>query len=108
MKLAAVARLAHQLMKHTRAEGGTVSAGPTGRGGLGSILGGLLGQSGSTPSSFGMAGGGLADGLRGRGLGQQVDSWVAPGENHPVAPHELEDAFYPAELDEAARHAGTD
>ena len=52
--------------------------------------------------------GGLLDGLRGRGLGRQVDSWVAPGENHPVAPHELESAFNPAELDEAARHAGTD
>jgi uncharacterized protein YidB (DUF937 family) len=33
---------------------------------------------------------------------------VGHGENHPVAPHELEQAFQPEELDEAARHAGTD
>lgn len=52
--------------------------------------------------------GGLLDGLNGRGLGRQVDSWVAPGKNHPVASHELENAFEPAELDEAARHAGAD
>ncbi|WP_052215112.1 YidB family protein [Belnapia sp. F-4-1] len=127
VKLAAVALLAHQLTKHTRAEEGATSAVPTGGGGLGGILGGLLGQGGSAPSSFGMGGGGLGgmlggllgggavgglggllDGLRGQGLGRHVDSWVAPGENHPVAPHELQNAFDPNELDEAARHAGTD
>jgi uncharacterized protein YidB (DUF937 family) len=127
VKLAAIALLAHQLMKHARTEEGATSAGPTVGGGLGGILGGLLGQGGSASSSFGTPGGGLGgmlgglfgggavgglggllDGLRGRGLGRQVDSWVAPGENHPVAPHELENAFNPAELDEAARHAGTD
>jgi uncharacterized protein YidB (DUF937 family) len=115
VKLAAMALLAHQLMKHARAEGGTASAGPTSGGGLGGILGGLLGQGGTSPSSFGTGGGGLSgmlggllDGLRGQGLGRHVDSWVAPGENHPVAPHELENAFEPTELDEAARHPGTD
>jgi uncharacterized protein YidB (DUF937 family) len=127
VKLAAMALLAHQLMKHARAEGSTASAGPTGGGGLGGILGGLLGQGGPSQSSFGTGGGGLGgmlggllgggavgglggllDGLRGQGLGKHVDSWVTPGENHPVAPHELENAFDTAELDEAARHAGTD
>lgn len=68
MKLAAEALLARHLMKHARAEGSMVSSGPTGGGGLG----------------------GLLVGLRGRGLGQQVDSWVAPGENHLLAAHELE------------------
>jgi len=33
---------------------------------------------------------------------------VGRGENHPVARHEVEHAFDPAELDEAARRAGTD
>jgi uncharacterized protein YidB (DUF937 family) len=80
VKLAAMALLAHQLMKHARAEGGTASAGPTGGGGLGGILGGLLGQGGPSPPSFGtesreLAGmlGGLLDGLRGQGLGRHVD-----------------------------------
>ena len=49
----------------------------------------------------------VLEGLRSRGLGRQVDSW-SRGENHPLAPHELENAFNPAELDEAAQHAGTD
>jgi len=69
---------------------------------MGGLLGGLLGG-----GAFGGLGG-LLDSFRGQGLGHKVDSWVAPGENHPVAPHELERAFDPAELDEAARHAGTD
>src|SRR5919202_1721091 len=68
----------------------------------GGLRGGLLG--GGAVGGLG----GLLDNLRGRGLGRQVGYWVAPGENHPVAPHELENAFDPAELDEAARHAGTD
>ena len=52
--------------------------------------------------------GGLLAGLRGHGLGQQVDSWVQPGANRPVAPQELERGFDPQELDEAAQRAGTD
>lgn len=122
VKMAAIALLAHQLMKHSQAEQGAVGAGQTGGGGLGGLLGGLLGQAGSATSGGGMGGllggllgggalsglGGLLGSLRGQGLGHKVDSWVAPGENHPVASHELEQAFDPAELDEAARHAGTD
>ncbi len=52
--------------------------------------------------------GGLLGGLRDQGLGQKVESWVGHGENHPVAPHEVERTFDPADLDEAARRAGTD
>ena len=129
VKLAAAALLAHQLMKHTRAEQGAASAEPTGGGGLGGLLGSLLGQGGASPTggpgvpgSGGLGGmlggllgggalgglGGLLGGLRDQGLGHKVESWVGHGENHPVAPHEVERAFDPTDLDEAARRAGTD
>jgi uncharacterized protein YidB (DUF937 family) len=127
VKMAAVALLAHQLMKHSQSGQDTASAGMGGVGGLGGLLGGLMGQSGSTSSTGGGLGGGmggmlggllgsgalgglggLLGNLRGQGLDRHVDSWVGHGENHPVAPHELERAFQPEELDEAARHAGTD
>ena len=129
VKLAAAALLAHQLMKHARAEPGGAHSEPTGAGGgLGGLLGGLLGQGGpgaptGTAGGGGFAGvlggllgggalggglGGLLGGLRDQGLAHKVDSWVGHGENHPVAPHEVERAFDPSEIDEAARHAGTD
>lgn len=140
--MAAMALLAHQLMKHSQSGSETANTGSASGGGLGGILGGLMGQ-GSTAgggglggmlgglmgqggaaigSSGGMGGmlggllgggalsglGGLLGNLRSQGLERHVNSWVSDGENHPVAPHELERAFHPDELDEAARHAGTD
>ena len=117
VKLAAGAFLAHQLMKHGNSAAGT--AGSPAGGGLSGMLGGLFG-SGAPSSGMGGALGGLLGGgalgglggllgnLRGQGLGREVDSWVSPGDNHPVAPAALEGAFDPQELDEAARHAGTD
>ena len=127
VKLAAVALLAHQLMKHAQPGQGPASSGMGGGGGLGGLLGGLMGQGGSASTVGGGLGGGLGGvlggllgggalsglggmlgNLRGQGLERHVDSWVGSGENHPVAPHELERAFHPEELDEAARHAGTD
>ena len=112
LKMAAVALLIQQLMKHSRSEAGTASgapapqsAPPQGGGGLGDILGGLLGGAGG-----GILGGlgGLLGGLRGHGLEQKVDSWVRPGPNQSVSADELSRAFDPKDLDEAARHAGTD
>lgn len=135
MKMAAVALLVHQLMKHARAgqaeapaanPGAAEHGAATTGGGLGDILGGLFGggqaNQGASGAGGGLlggllggAGGGLLSGLggllgslRGHGLGQQVDSWVGPGQNHPVSPTELERGLDPAALDEAARHAGTD
>ena len=131
VKLAAAALLAHQLMKHARTEQGAAGAEPAGGGGLGGLLGSLLGQGGpaaptggpgAPAGGGGLAGvlggllgggalgglGGLLGGLRDQGLGHKVESWVGQGENHPVAPHEVERAFDPADLDEAARRAGTD
>jgi uncharacterized protein YidB (DUF937 family) len=126
VKLAAIALLIHQLMKHARAEGRT--APQQDEGGLGGLLGGLFG--GGSPGTAsgrdgglggllgGLSGGGLGGlvgglggllgGLRGQGLGEQVDSWVNPGPNRPVSTQELERSFDPQELDEAARRAGTD
>ena len=132
VKLAAAALLAHQLMKHAQAERGAADATPAtgGGGGLGGLLGSLLGQGGPTlpaggpgaPSGGGLGDllggllgggalgglGGLLGGLRDQGLGHKVDSWVGHGQNQPVAPQEVERAFDPADLDEAARRAGTD
>ncbi|WP_165982198.1 YidB family protein [Dankookia rubra] len=137
VKLAAVALLIHQLMKHRQ---GDAMPQPEGGGGLGGLLGGLFGGGASGPASQGtsqgggfgggMGGGlggvlggllgsgagggllgglgGLLAGLRNHGLGQQVDSWVQPGTNQPVSPQELERGFDPHELDEAAQRAGTD
>jgi uncharacterized protein YidB (DUF937 family) len=82
--------------------GGLLGGGGSSGGGLGSLLGG--GGLGGLLGGLG----GMLGGLRERGLGQHVDSWVAPGANRPVASQELEGAFDPQELDEAARRAGTD
>jgi len=125
IKMAAVALLVQQLMKHARQEGAT-NAGPGqaepagsagnmgGLGDLGGLLGGLLGGGGRTGAAMAGGGGllgglaGMLGGLRSQGLGQQVDSWVGRGENQPVSPQDLERQFDPQDLDTAAREAGTD
>ncbi|MCR0983090.1 YidB family protein [Roseomonas populi] len=95
---------------------GSPMAGGAAGGGLGGLLGGLLGGQG-TPMSGGAGGGlggllgglgGLLGGLRSQGLGRQVDSWMAPGPNEGISPQDLESSIDPQDLDEAARHAGTD
>jgi uncharacterized protein YidB (DUF937 family) len=127
VKMAAVAFLIQQLMKHGRGNDGTVPAsnattGSGGGGGLGDILGGLLGGGGMAGGAGGLGGmlgggglggllgglSGMLGGMRSQGLGQQVDSWVAPGANQQVSPQDLERHFDPQDLDEAAQHAGTD
>ena len=96
-------------------EGAMSSGGAGGLGGLGALLGGgglgaLLSGAGGGGGLGGLLGGlgGMLGNLRGQGLGQQVDSWVSPGPNQHVSPQDLERGFDPAEIDEAARHAGTD
>ncbi len=137
VKIAAVGLLIHQLMKYRRSEQPAAEAPrDAGGGGLGGILGGLFGDgspaprraeapahplpgpASAPPPEGGLRGllvgpvlgglGGMLDSLRGQGMRQQVDSWVQPGQNQPVSPQELERAFAPGELDEAARRAGTD
>ena len=123
MQAAAVALLIQQLMKHARASGGeapqpqqipggTTNAGSAGAGGggIGDILGGLLGGAGGGALGGGLLSGlgGLLGGLRGRGIDDKVNSWVQPGPNQSVSADELSHAFDPKDVDEAARHAGTD
>ena len=96
--------------------GGGTPAASTGGGGLGGLLGGGPGAGGGLGALLGGGGlgallgglGGMLGGMRDRGLGQHVDSWVSPGANQPVSAREIENAFDPRELDEAARRAGTD
>jgi uncharacterized protein YidB (DUF937 family) len=86
---------------------GGVGGGSMASGGAGGGLGGLLGGGGGLG---GLLGGlaGMLGGMRGRGLSQQVDSWVSPNENQPVSAQDLEQHFDPRDLDEAAQQAGTD
>jgi uncharacterized protein YidB (DUF937 family) len=70
-------------------------------GGLGDILGQVLGGAGS--------GGGLGailDQLQRAGFGDQARSWVSTGENQPLPPGALDQAFGPGGLAEIARRAG--
>ena len=95
--------------------GGGTPAATAGGGGLGGLLGGGSGGGGlgTLLGGGGLGGllgglGGMLGGMRDKGLGQHVDSWVSPGANQPVSAREIESAFDPQELDEAARRAGTD
>lgn len=55
-----------------------------GGGGLGGLLGGLGGAG---------ALGALISQFQQKGYGQQVNSWVSPGPNQPIAPHQVADAL---------------
>jgi uncharacterized protein YidB (DUF937 family) len=84
--------------------GGLLGGG--GGGGLGDLLSGL-GRSG------GLSGGGLAGGLGGlldsfnqAGHGDIANSWVGPGENHPIAPNQLADALGPDTVDQLSQRTG--
>ena len=58
---------------------------------LSDIGGFFTGASGPSALSGGLAG--LIDQFRGRGQAEAADSWVAPGENKPVAAQDLEAAL---------------
>jgi uncharacterized protein YidB (DUF937 family) len=59
-------------------------------------LAGLLGQVLGGGNASGLAG--LTDRLRQGGLGAEVDSWIGPGANQPVAPDRLAAALGPQQL----------
>lgn len=61
---------------------------------------------GGRPGAAGL--GALVERLRAGGLADRVESWIATGENRPVAPQELERALGPQETDRMAREAGLD
>ena len=96
-----------------------------GGGGLGSILGGILGGSGGgggggalanpmlrllLPAVASMlANGGLGkilSGLKANGKGAAADSWVAKGENHPVAADDVREAAGDDEITSIAEKLG--
>jgi uncharacterized protein YidB (DUF937 family) len=71
-------------------------------------LGGLLGSLGGT-SAGGLLSGGLGElveRFRQNGQGEIADSWVAPGPNKEVAPHQLEQAIGPDVLASLTQQTG--
>lgn len=88
--------------------GGLLGSGQAGSPGLGGLLGGLAGGAGGAGLG-GLLGGGLGElsnRFRQNGHGDTVDSWIRPGPNRDVAPHELEQAIGPDVLDELMQHTG--
>jgi uncharacterized protein YidB (DUF937 family) len=69
--------------------------------GMGGILGGLGGMLGGGGGLGGLLGGlggagalgALINQFQQKGYGQQVNSWVGPGQNQPLAPAQVEDAL---------------
>jgi uncharacterized protein YidB (DUF937 family) len=84
-----------------------------GGGGLGGLLGGGSGGLGGMVgggSSTGMGGmgglGGLLEQFTRSGHGDRIQSWIGPGDNHPIAPNELEDALGPDTIDNLSQQTG--
>lgn len=73
-------------------------------GGLGGLLGGLGGG-----GLGGLLGGGLSelvDSFKQKGHGEVADSWVRPGPNQQIAPHQLEQAIDPDVLAHLTQQTG--
>jgi uncharacterized protein YidB (DUF937 family) len=88
-------------------------AGGGGLGGLASGLGGIKGMALMALLAYMMRGQGgrqglaaMTEQLRGAGLGEQVDSWVGPGQNRDIRPEDLARAIPPQALDDIERHTG--
>lgn len=85
---------------------GGLLGGGAGAGGLGGLLGGLLGGGASAGGLVNGGLGELVDRFRQNGHGEAADSWVGPGANRDVPPHDLETAIGPEVLDEIAAKTG--
>jgi uncharacterized protein YidB (DUF937 family) len=85
---AAIASILQQVLSG----GGSTSAGSTSGGAAAGGLGGL---------------GGLLSQLQSAGLGSQVQSWVGTGQNQPVSPDQIGQAFSPQQIAGWAAQAGT-
>jgi uncharacterized protein YidB (DUF937 family) len=80
-------------------------------GGLLGQLGGLLAGAAGGAAAGGAVSGGLGSLLeqfRNAGLGQQADSWVGTGQNHPVSPQQINDVIGHGKIGEIAQQAGID
>ncbi len=74
-----------------------------GGGGLGGLLGGALGGG----MGSGMGGlGGLLQQFQSNGHGDKFHSWVGTGDNHPIAPNELEEALGPETIEQLSSQTG--
>jgi len=91
--LALLALLASGALFGGSGKGGsaTKESQPTPDEGAGGLLGGL---------------GGLVDKLQKGGLGNLINSWVGPGQNQPVSPHQLGPALGPDILKTLAQRSG--
>jgi uncharacterized protein YidB (DUF937 family) len=80
-----------------------------GGGGLGGLLAGLAGGSGAGGGLGGLLSGGLGDLLeqfQGAGKGDAAKSWIGPGENQPIAPHELSQVLAPEQIEFLTQRTG--
>ena len=75
-----------------------------GIGGSGGGLGGMLGG-GSMGGSMGGLGG-LLQQFQSNGHGDKFHSWVGTGDNHPIAPNELEEALGPDTIQQLSSQTG--
>lgn len=86
---------------------------------LSQILGGGAQGGFGGPGNGGMTGGGMPGGgigggglggvveqLRQAGLSSQVDSWIGNGQNQPVSPHQLNNAFGEQQVNSWAEQSG--
>src|SRR5215813_11117928 len=79
--------------------------GGAGGGGLGGLLAGLGGGGGLG----GLLSGGLSDLLeqfQGAGKGDAANSWIGPGQNQPIAPHELSQVLPPEQIEFLTQRTG--
>jgi len=110
MTMAILALLAFKAVKHLTgsqpgatpapapapSSGNTANAGPTGGGGLGSLLPGGLGGLLAGGAAGSVISGGLGDLLKQfqqNGHGETANSWVSPGPNKQIAPRDLANAL---------------
>jgi uncharacterized protein YidB (DUF937 family) len=110
MTMAILALLAFKAVKHftgsqpgatpapapAPSSGNTANAGPTGGGGLGSLIPGGLGGLLAGGAAGSVISGGLGDllkQLQQSGHGETANSWVSPGPNKQIAPGDLANAL---------------
>jgi len=74
-------------------------------GGLGDVLGSMLGRGGGPASGMGPLGG-LLEQMQKAGYGDQARSWVGTGQNMPISPDAVDEVFGQDGIEEIARQSG--
>jgi uncharacterized protein YidB (DUF937 family) len=122
MTMAILALLAFKAVKHlTGSQPGstpapapspgttTANAGPSGGGGLGSLIPGGLGGLLAGGAAGSVISGGLGDLLKQfqqNGQGETANSWVSPGPNKQIAPGDLANALGADQINSLMSHSG--